>query len=50
MKLHFWMGVGASQKSRGSKLADRRSTIIAAVIAGLAILGLVFLLVGKLHF
>jgi hypothetical protein len=48
--LHFWMGLGAAQKGSKSQPADKRSIIIGAVIAGLAIAGLAFFLVSKLHF
>jgi len=50
-KLLFWLGIGAAQKSAGSKSTDGRnwvvSLVVGTLIAGLMIVGMFLLLVSQ---
>jgi hypothetical protein len=50
-KLLFWLGIGAAQKSAGSKPPDNRnwvvSLVVGALIAALMIVGIFLLLVSQ---
>jgi hypothetical protein len=55
MALHFWAAPGAARKTASKtpnarKPPDRLSIIVGTVIAVLAIIGLILLLRGQLHF
>jgi hypothetical protein len=55
MALHFWAAPGAARKA-GSKVPntrkspDRLSVVVGSAIAVLAVVGLILLLTGALHF
>jgi hypothetical protein len=55
MALHFWAAPGAARKV-GTKAPsarnapDRRSVIVGTVIAILAVVGVILLMTGQLHF
>jgi hypothetical protein len=47
MNLHFWMGLGAATRSKSEQAADRRASIVFAVIIGvLAIAALIVVLMN----
>jgi hypothetical protein len=47
MNLHFWTGLGAATRSKSEQAADRRASIVFAVIIGvLAIAALIVVLMN----
>lgn len=54
MALHFWAAPGAARKvgkgARVGKTPDRLSIIVGGAIAVIAVVGVVLLVTGQLHF